>query len=177
MEYSDTIKRLIKDYNLTPQDALFSILAASGISRPEAYLHIYFPSIKAEASIKAGAAKLVKDKPQIIKLINDLKTQNKIIPLSADPTNKQSSADLDKAKAEGWRPSETPEQNLKRITEKNLWKLEPKEKIDAARNLAKLYGVKEDQRETRHYYLPLSCKHCNLYIEAEDKARRKKGTE
>lgn len=175
MEYTDIIKRLKKDYELTPQDVFFAILCANGCGRAECFLHIYQPQQKSASSIINGAAKLVKDKPNIIKLINDLKERNKIIPLTADlEAGRNKRKEEEKAKADGWNSNQTPEENLKRIIEKELYKLEPKEKIDAARNLAKLYGVQDDAKETRHYYLPLSCKHCKLYIEAEDKNRRSK---
>lgn len=171
MEYTDTIKRLTKDYNLTPQDVFFSILCANGTGRAETFAHIYRPQFLTHSAITNGAAKLVKDKPQILKLIADLKERNKIIPLTADLS--LSKEIKKKEEAEGWNDNQTTEQNLMRIIKKNLPKLDPKEKVDAARQLAKLLGLKEDVKETPHYYLPLSCNNCRLYIDAEDKARNK----
>lgn len=174
MEYTDTIKNLIKNYNLTPQEVFFSLLCSLGTGRQEAYLHLFYPKFQTDSALTTGAAKLVKEKPQILKLIEDLKTRNKIIPLSADlEITKRQKKKEEEAKAQGWRTDQTPEENLKRILMNELYKLEPGEKVKAAQSIAKLLGVKEDTRETRHYYLPISCKHCKLYIDAEDKNRKR----
>ena len=127
MEYSEIIKRLSKDYELTPQDVFFSLLCSLGTGRAETFAHIYRPKFQTASAVSNGAAKLVKDKPQILKLIKDLKERNKIVPLTADLdiVKKQRKAE-ESEKAQGWRSNETPEENLKRITEDNLYKLEPK---------------------------------------------------
>ena len=165
------IKRLAKDYELQPQDVFFSLLCSLGTGRAETFAHIYRPQFQTASAIKNGAAKLVKDKPQIIKLINDLQERNKIIPLTADLKPVK---DFKKNKEKQiWNDNQTAQENLMRIIKENMGELEAKEKVDAARQLAKLLGVKEEQRETRHYYLPLSCKHCKLYIDAEDKKRKR----
>lgn len=175
MEYSNLIKTLAKDYQLQPQDIFFSLLCSLGTSRAETYAHIYRPKFQTASAITNGAANLVKEKPQIIKLIQDLKERNKIIPLTADlqVTKNQKKQQEKQAREEGWNDNETAQENLMRIIKRNIPKLEAKEKVDAARQLAKLLGVKEDTKETRHYYLPLSCKYCSLFIDAEDKKRKK----
>ena len=168
MEYTDTIKRLMKDYELTPQEVFFSLLCSLGTGRAETFLHIFQPQRPTPSALSNGAAKLVKDKPQIIKLINDLKERHKLIPLTADlQTVRESRKAEERARAEGWRTDETPEENLKRILINEMYKLEPGEKVKTAQSIAKLFGVKEDTKETRHYYLPVSCKHCKLYVNAQ----------
>lgn len=168
MEYTDTIKRLMKDYELSPQEVFFSLLCSLGTGRAETYLHIFQPAHPTASALSNGAAKLVKDRPQIIKLINDLKERHKLIPLTADlQTVKEARKAEEKARAEGWRTDQTPEENLKRILIREMWRLEPAEKVKTAQNIAKLYGVKDETRETRHYYLPITCKHCKLYVNAQ----------
>lgn len=152
---------------------MFAILCANGTGRAETFAHIYHPKNLTAATITTGAAKLVKEKPQILTLIQDLQTRNKIIPLTSDLTiTREQKKKEEKAKAEGWRTDQTPEENLKRILINEMYKLDPGEKVKTAQSIAKLFGVNADTKETRHYYLPIACRHCKLYIEAEAKAHK-----
>lgn len=164
MEYTDMINRLRKDYQLQPSDVFFAIMVAAGCGRAESYYHIYKPNAATDAAVKNGAAKLAKERPAINKLISDLQARRSNIPITAElPSQRARRADDEERRKSGWDSSQSPEENVKRIMVNEMWKLDAKEKIQESRNLAKLLGVTIGNREITHYYIPISCRDCNLY--------------
>lgn len=162
MKYSKFTEALKADYLLQPQDVFFSVLVASGCSRAEAYAHIYRPLATSDTVIINAATALIKKKPAIARLIADLELRQtskfqKSIPKNND-TQKTRNA---------WDDSLTAEENLQKIIKGEIGRIEGKDKISASLQYAKLIGVNVDSKETTHYYLPLSCRDCSLYKEAE----------
>ncbi len=177
MRYSKTVTDYCNSYRITPQDVFFSILAANGCSRPEAYACAFSCDKLQESTVKSRASNLVREKPAVAKLIADLIQQRTVAPVEAPDweTYKAMSdrgerkykgtkkEDNNTSSHDGWNEEEDTAGNLGRIIKGELPKMTGKEKVDTAFKYAKLLGVDPEVADTTHYYLPLTCCQCGLY--------------
>lgn len=159
MVYSKRVTDLQQIYQLTPDDVFFCMLVASGASRGEAYATIFRPRSTKIETAQRGAAQLAKDKPGINKLIRSFE-DNRAAFLPEKAGNVVQYRDKD-AVLSG--------------LEQTLPYLRGKDRADVLMKIADLQQMKKDENteeeETVHYYLPLQCYRCSLFI--ADRAKRK----
>ena len=176
MRYSKTITDYCNSYRIAPNDAFFSILAANGCSRAEAYACAFSAGNLQESTLRSRASLLVREKPGVAKLIADLIQQKTVAPVTppdwetynatrnrTEPRYKGRKPSDIHDPLDGWNEDEGTAENLERIIKGELPRLTGKDKLDAAFKYAKLKGVDPEVAETTHYYLPLSCCQCSLY--------------
>lgn len=168
MVYSKRVTDLQQIYQLTPDDVFFCMLVASGASRGEAYATIFRPRSTKLETAQRGAAQLAKDKPGINKLIRSFE-DNRAAFL---PDNKKKkNTEEEKAGIVQYRDKDAVLSGL----EQTLPYLRGKDRADVLMKIADLQQMKKDENteeeETVHYYLPLQCYRCSLFI--ADRAKRK----
>jgi hypothetical protein len=177
MVYSKRVTDLQQIYQLTPDDVFFCMLVASGASRGEAYATIFRPRSTKIETAQRGAAQLAKDKPGINKLIRSFEDNRAAFIPDNDRTKSKKKK----------KNTETEEENAGNVVqyrdkdavlsglEQTLPDLRGKDRADVLMKIADLQQMKKDENteeeETVHYYLPLQCYRCNLFI--ADRAKRK----
>jgi hypothetical protein len=177
MVYSKRVTDLQQIYQLTPDDVFFCMLVASGASRGEAYAIIFRPRSTKIETAQRGAAQLAKDKPGINKLIKSFEDNRAVFLPDIEPTGK----DKKKKKAtetEGEAGNVVQYRDKDAVLsglEQTLPYLRGKDRADVLMKIADLQQMKKDENteeeETVHYYLPLQCYRCSLFI--ADRAKRK----
>ena len=162
MVYSKRVTDLQQIYQLTPDDVFFCMLVASGASRGEAYATIFRPRSTKIETAQRGAAQLAKDKPGINKLIRSFE-DNRAAFL---PEEEEKAGNVVQ-----YRDKDAVLSGL----EQTLPYLRGKDRADVLMKIADLQQMKKDENteeeETVHYYLPLQCYRCSLFI--ADRAKRK----
>lgn len=170
MKFSPKLKTLAESYDLRPQEIAMAILHANGLNWSESFA-IVFGSLEDEASTNNNRAmSLLKNRPKIAtldaKLLLELKKNKEALELFDRFNAKKAASGKD---PDGWDESLTPSKNVERIFKGEIGGLRGKEKIDAGLKYAKMLGFDVEERETIHYYIPLSCLKCELYKQMEDK--------
>lgn len=168
MVYSKRVTDLQQIYQLTPDDVFFCMLVASGASRGEAYATIFRPRSTKIETAQRGAAQLAKDKPGINKLIRSFEDNR----AAKSKKKKKSTEEEEKAgNVVQYRDKDAVLSGL----EQTLPYLRGKDRADVLMKIADLQQMKKDENteeeETVHYYLPLQCYRCSLFI--ADRAKRK----
>lgn len=167
MVYSKRVTDLQQIYQLTPDDVFFCMLVASGASRGEAYATIFRPRSTKIETAQRGAAQLAKDKPGINKLIRSFE-DNRAAFLPDNDSPKKKSTETEVVQ---YRDKDAVLSGL----EQTLPYLRGKDRADVLMKIADLQQMKKDENteeeETVHYYLPLQCYRCSLFI--ADRAKRK----
>lgn len=168
MVYSKRVTDLQQIYQLTPDDVFFCMLVASGASRGEAYATIFRPRSTKIETAQRGAAQLAKDKPGINKLIRSFEDS----PKSKKKKKNTEAEEEEKAgNVVQYRDKDAVLSGL----EQTLPYLRGKDRADVLMKIADLQQMKKDENteeeETVHYYLPLQCYRCSLFI--ADRAKRK----
>lgn len=170
MKFSPKLKTLADSYDLNPQEIAVAILHANGLNWSEAFA-IVFQTLDDESGTNANRAQsLVKNRPRIVtldaKLTLEIKKNKEALELLDRFNAKKASGGKD---PEGWDESLTPSKNVEKIFKGEIGGLRGKEKIDAGLKYAKMLGFDVEEKETIHYYLPLSCLNCELYKQIEKK--------
>lgn len=168
MVYSKRVTDLQQIYQLTPDDVFFCMLVASGASRGEAYATIFRPRSTKIETAQRGAAQLAKDKPGINKLIRSFEDNRAaFLPDNDSPKKEEEKA----GNVVQYRDKDAVLSGL----EQTLPYLRGKDRADVLMKIADLQQMKKDENteeeETVHYYLPLQCYRCSLFI--ADRAKRK----
>ena len=161
MVYSKRVTDLQQIYQLTPDDVFFCMLVASGASRGEAYATIFRPRSTKIETAQRGAAQLAKDKPGINKLIRSFEDNRAaFLPDNDSPKSKKKKKNTEAEEEE---------------KAGNVVQYRDKDRADVLMKIADLQQMKKDENteeeETVHYYLPLQCYRCSLFI--ADRAKRK----
>lgn len=180
MVYSKRVTDLQQIYQLTPDDVFFCMLVASGASRGEAYATIFRPRSTKIETAQRGAAQLAKDKPGINKLIRSFEDNRAaFLPDNDSPKSKKKKKNTEAEEEEKagnvvqYRDKDAVLSGL----EQTLPYLRGKDRADVLMKIADLQQMKKDENteeeeeETVHYYLPLQCYRCSLFI--ADRAKRK----
>lgn len=172
MVYSKRVTDLQQIYQLTPDDVFFCMLVASGASRGEAYATIFRPRSTKIETAQRGAAQLAKDKPGINKLIRSFEDNRADNDSHKSKKKKKSTETEEKAgNVVQYRDKDAVLSGL----EQTLPYLGGKDRADVLMKIADLQQMKKDENteeeETVHYYLPLQCYRCSLFI--ADRAKRK----
>ena len=165
MVYSKRVTDLQQIYQLTPDDVFFCMLVASGASRGEAYATIFRPQ-------------LAKDKPGINKLIRSFEDNRAaFLPDNDSPKSKKKkkSTETEEEEKAGNVVQYRDKDAVLSGLEQTLPYLRGKDRADVLMKIADLQQMKKDENteeeETVHYYLPLQCYRCSLFI--ADRAKRK----
>ena len=191
MKYSSKITDLCNQYRLTPKDIAFALLVAGGCKRYEAFAFAFNCLNLQESTLTNKARELIKSKPALSRLLADLEFEkvnppatvpswseyNELKAASATTANNPKEASRkgggskpgeELLSLEGWNDEESAAENLKRIYREELPGLQGREKIDMALKYAKLVGIDPETENSTHYYLPLSCLNCTLYIKHQE---------
>lgn len=203
MRLSKTTTDLCNTYRLTAQDVYFAHLAVAGCTRPEAYGAAFNCFSMQEGTLRNKAAQLIREKPGLAKLIADLIQERYHAPTTgpdwetyrqmttkggapakpgkrartneASSDTSPSSSSQDPDTEQGWSDDESTAENLARIIKGEIRYMRGKEKIDSSLKYAKLIGVDPEVTDTTHYYLPLSCCQCALYLREQGKIDQSNG--
>lgn len=174
MVYSKRVTDLQQIYQLTPDDVFFCMLVASGACRGEAYTTIFRPRSTKIETAQRGAAQLAKDKPGINKLIRSFEDNRTAFLPDNDSTKskkKKKNTEAEAGNVVQYRDKDAVLSGL----EQTLPYLRGKDRADVLMKIADLQQMKKDENtedeETVHYYLPLQCYRCSLFI--ADRAKRK----
>lgn len=172
MVYSKRVTDLQQIYQLTPDEVFFCMLVASGASRGEAYATIFRPRSTKIETAQRGAAQLAKDKPGINKLIRSFEdNRDAFLPDNDSPKSKKKKKNTEAEEVVQYRDKDAVLSGL----EQTLPYLRGKDRADVLMKIADLQQMKKDENteeeETVHYYLPLQCYRCSLFI--ADRAKRK----
>ena len=170
MVYSKRVTDLQQIYQLTPDDVFFCMLVASGASRGEAYATIFRPRSTKIETAQRGAAQLAKDKPGINKLIRSFEDNRAaFLPDNDSPKSKKKkkSTETEEEEKAGNVVQYRDKDAVLSGLEQTLPYLRGKK---AAKNMETDLENTEEE-ETVHYYLPLQCYRCSLFI--ADRAKRK----
>ena len=169
MVYSKRVTDLQQIYQLTPDDVFFCMLVASGASRGEAYATIFRPRSTKIETAQRGAAQLAKDKPGINKLIRSFEDNR------AKSKKKKKNTETEEEEKAGNVVQYRDKDAVLSGLEQTLPYLRGKDRADVLMKIADLQQMKKDENteeeETVHYYLPLQCYRCSLFI--ADRAKRK----
>ena len=169
MVYSKRVTDLQQIYQLTPDDVFFCMLVASGASRGEAYATIFRPRSTKIETAQRGAAQLAKDKPGINKLIRSFEDNR------AAFLKKKKNTETEEEEKAGNVVQYRDKDAVLSGLEQTLPYLRGKDRADVLMKIADLQQMKKDENteeeETVHYYLPLQCYRCSLFI--ADRAKRK----
>lgn len=174
MVYSKRVTDLQQIYQLTPDDVFFCMLVASGASRGEAYATIFRPRSTKIETAQRGAAQLAKDKPGINKLIRSFEDNRAAFLPDKDSPSKKKKKNTETEEEENVVQYRDKHAVLSGL-EQTLPYLRGKDRADVLMKIADLQQMKKDENteeeETVHYYLPLQCYRCSLFI--ADRAKRK----
>ena len=153
-------------YNLTPEQVFFSMLLSCGATPLEAYQIIFRSRITNRNKLDEQIKKMIAETPGI----NELK--NYLAKRAGATISGEETPDV-----EQYRDKESVIKGL----EETIPTLRGKERADVLMKIADLQQMKKEENtieEKRvHYYLPLSCNRCNLFLEAREKERRRKARE
>lgn len=147
-----------------------AILHANGLNWSEAFA-IVFQTLEDEASTNNNRAmQLLKNRPKIAtldaKLMMEIKKNREAIEFLDRFNARKATSGKD---PDGWDESLTPSKNVERIFKGEIGGLRGKEKIDAGLKYAKMLGFDVEEKDTIHYYLPLSCYQCAIYQQKDGK--------
>ena len=172
-EYSPTITRTAKNYNLQERDVIFCHLVAAGIDRADAYHVVYNRGKSSRADQRstadAAAADLQKNHPGTQLLIQKIKNRQPINTNGTQQEVKEANKEkIMKDEGEGAGDELATRSGLTKKMRQEIAFIHGKEAVSGLMTLAKLEGFdKEDNRteeEKRKYFLPWRsrCRGCKL---------------
>lgn len=167
MEYSKKILQLQQIYQLTPEEVAFCMLVSCGMTKGEAYAFAFRPRTAKLATCQRLASNILAEKPGTKKLID---SYTQIIPPSQ--TNKQTKKQKEEEKKTlQYRSKDAVLEGLEEV----LPSLRGKERADILIKIADLQQMKKEENkedeENVHYYLPLQCYRCRLYLQNKEKEK------
>lgn len=161
MDYSRSIKSAVKKAKITIQDKIFADLMLSGWKDQDAFIAAFGYNINySEEYVKTQMRNMLSN-PELAKYMGVQGMKNEM--KSKDTEDMSDEEVLSKA---------TKEETLKDLLiAKSKMRFGSKEWLDATKLIADLQQMKKDVVEeedtTVHYYLPLNCRNCELYIKSQ----------
>lgn len=161
MDYSRSIKSAVKKAKITIQDKIFADLMLSGWKDQDAFIAAFGYNINySEEYVKTQMRNMLSN-PELAKYMSVQGMKNEM--KSKDTEDMSDEEVLSKA---------TKEETLKDLLiAKSKMRFGSKEWLDATKLIADLQQMKKDVVEeedtTVHYYLPLNCRNCELYIKSQ----------
>ena len=167
MDYSATIKNEIKEYGLSAKELAFVDLVSLGWEVRDAYFTIFNEGLSWQKSYLYSKINEIKSKKGA-ELRATFRKDGIKIERQLSNTN-ISDINLDEV---------TKENTLKELVKaKNSFEPGTKEWLDIQKQIIEVTQMKKDEvkeeDKTVHYYLPLRCSDCPLYI--ENMSKKKKG--
>lgn len=162
LDYSTNTKKKCKKYYCTAEEVAFADLIISGYSQEDAYQLIFRATTMTNTQIRVSARKLVLN-DRIVRYMSDARVScqetdgsDDIDEISLDDATKENTLmELLKAKAKAKSGSDEWLKIQDRII--NITQMKKDE-------------VK-DEDKTTHFFLPLTCNNCALYIESKKKQK------
>lgn len=165
MDYSRSIKSAIKKAKISIEEKMFADLMLSGWKDTDAYVAAFGYNINYSDEYEQTKMRNIINNPDFSKYMSAAgKKMEKQIKTVENPELTDEEV-LSKA---------TKEETLKDLLiAKSKMRFGSKEWLDATKLIADLQQMKkeivEDEDTTIHYYLPLNCRNCELYIKANSK--------
>jgi len=163
---SKTTLGYMKSFLLTEKEAYMSMLIAAGADQAEAYSVIYLNNASNKKTLDEEASRLIKSKKGIRDLI-DILTKVNMKGRNVEPEIKSRKTKKDTLDIT------SKDSILNELGEQYKNTISPKEKTDILIKIADLQKMKQDENRNEdklvHYYMPINCPRCNLYIEARKK--------
>lgn len=165
MDYSRSIKSAIKKAKISIEEKMFADLMLSGWKDTDAYVAAFGYNINYSDEYEQTKMRNIINNPDFSKYMSAAgkKMEKQIKPVENPELTDEEV--LSKA---------TKEETLKDLLiAKSKMRFGSKEWLDATKLIADLQQMKkeivEDEDTTIHYYLPLNCRNCELYIKANSK--------
>ena len=156
--YSKSTQRILKQYNLTPQELTFCLVYLAGYTTADSYMMAVQPmSNKAGTIIKAG--KRMSEQTNVRSFITEM--NGTIGTINQQPEEKIEEIDIEEIMGGANLDKGKMIKTLASLVEQAK---DPKLKAELIMKLADLSGVRKEQTETDdnriYYYLPVTCNVC-----------------
>ena len=156
--YSKSTQRILKQYNLTPQELTFCLVYLAGYTTADSYMMAVQPmSNKAGTIIKAG--KRMSEQTNVRSFITEM--NGTIGTINQQPEEKIEEIDIEEIMGGANLDKGKMIKTLASLVEQAK---DPKLKAELIMKLADLSGVRKEQTETEdnkiYYYLPVTCNVC-----------------
>ena len=170
--YSKKTRTLAGAYSLTPEELAFADLIAAGWDVTDAYFVAFRKNETWTANAIAKEARMIMAKIGVKKRIKELRR--------GDLNEEAKSANnIVKAAPEG------DEDVMKALSKENMLRdlylarkkmtVGSKDWLDTNKMIADITRMKQEEVKTEdntvHFFLPLTCEHCSLYLEARNNAQ------
>ena len=169
MIISKITKGYMQNFLLTENEAHFAMLIAAGASQGEAYCTA-INNTYSENVANVRATEMMKSKAGIRDLIDSL---TNVTMKGAKKDEELPDIKGRKKKKENVLDLRDKDSIIEALAEQYDKALDPKVKTDIAMKAADLQRMKNDEtkneEQLRHFFLPLRCKDCSLYIEESKK--------
>jgi hypothetical protein len=184
IKISKETQNRMRQFMLTEQEVYLASLIAAGHSDEEAYSLIYEPNTLSDESLHVLVGRVTSRKKGIKDLVDTLTRVNmkgltaQIGSASEAMNKKLGRKSKKKSAGEGGFDPTNKDSIIRVLSDQLELATDPKTKTDIAMKIADLQRMKQDEnkdeQELVHFYLPLTCKRCSLYV-AEKK--RKEGNQ
>lgn len=182
IKISKETQNRMRQFMLTEQEVYLASLIAAGHSDEEAYSLIYEPNTLSDESLHVLVGRVTSRKKGIKDLVDTLTRVNMKgltvqIGSANDAMNKKLGRKGRKKASTEFDP--TNKDSIIRVLSDQLeLATDPKTKTDIAMKIADLQRMKQDEnkdeQELVHFYLPITCKRCSLYVQEK---KRKEGNQ
>ena len=158
--YSKSTQRILKQYNLTPQELTFCLVYLAGYTTADSYMMAVQPmSNKAGTIIKAG--KRMSEQTNVRSFITEM--NGTIGTIKQQPEQEEKIEEIDIEEIIGGANLDKGKM-IKTLASLVEQAKDPKLKAELIMKLADLSGVRKEQIETDdnkiYYYLPVTCNVC-----------------
>lgn len=161
--YSQKTRRLAASYSLQPDELAFADLIAAGWDKTDAY----FTALRmGDTWTKQAVDRAVRElcaRNGVKKRIKDLRYPNTEVKPEPEDEDVTSENVMNKVSKE--------QMLLDLATARSKMKFGSKEWLDTNKMIADITRMKQEEIKTEdntvHYYLPITCKKCSLYIESK----------
>lgn len=180
IKVSKETQHRMRQFMLTEQEVYMASLMAAGHSDMEAYSVIYSPNVCSDESLHADVGRLKMRKKGIKDLVDTLTRVNmKGLQVSVGSENGAVGKALKKPKkaslkSGGFDPRDK-DSIIGVLSDQLFLATDPKVKADIAMKIADLQRMKndetKDEQQVVHFYLPLGCKRCKLYVDEREKKK------
>lgn len=170
MDYSRSIKTETRKSNITVSEKVFADLMVMGWRESDAYVAAFGMNVNYSDEYHKAQMRVLQNKPDFAKY---LRARMKKMESSASGKEQQPR----EMTTEEALSMATKEETIKALMiAKEGMKVGSKEWIDTMKMIADLQQMKksvvEEEDNTVHYYLPLSCNNCSLFINSRERKRR-----
>lgn len=165
MDYSRSIKSVVKKAKISIEEKIFADLMIVGWKEQDAYVAAFGYHMNYDENYVRTQMRNTVNNPYFVKY---MESKGKTLNKESQPSSEDELSDEDVlSKA-------TKEETLKDLLiAKSKMRFGSKEWLDATKLIADLQQMKkdivEDEDTTIHYYLPLNCQTCGLYQKAKGK--------